>query len=226
LVLLLVFALVSALPAQPALEQARRAQLLLGGGTWSQIIRVENQTRLSRYARTVFALVFEFQGVLWFYTDADGTQSFSLHYGALVAEKADFGPLLRAIDPGFARWSVVDDAALAHVKPSPKLRNGCFIESLALWRERVARGEPLDEPRLLSYYYEPSLRRSGHTVFAYREGDALKLVDPFEPGAVHSIPNGLAGDALGLAREHGGRAVWKARYLKLDAPALPTLVAG
>lgn len=210
--------LTSVLRAQSSLEHARRAQLMLGEGAWSQLLRIENETRFSRYARTVYALVFELQGLLWFYTDADGTQSFSLHHNDLEAEKADFGPLLRDIERGFTRWTVLGEAELARVKPGEYLPNGCFIECLALWRERARHGEGVDEPRLLSFYGDPALRRTGHTVLAFRDGEPVKLIDPKRPEKVISVPGKFAADPVELARTVGGAVVLKARFLSLAQP--------
>lgn len=221
-VLLLFVVLAVALQAQPALENARGAQLLLGRDVWSRLIRVENKGPRGLYPRTVYALVFEMQGVLWFYTDANGTQSFSLHRDNLAAEKSDFGPLLRDIEPGFAHWEEVPEEEIAHVKPSAHLRNGCFIESLALWRARAARGEAVEEPRLLSFYFEAGALRGGHTVFAFREGDTVKLIDPVRPEAVTTVPLKLAQDPVGLARQLSGYVVTRARFL----PLKPAPVAG
>jgi len=216
-----------ALRAQPSLEHARGAQLMLGPDVWSRVIQIENRAHRSRYARKVYALVFELQGLLWFYTDADGTQSFSLHRDRLAAEKANFGPLLRDIEPGFIHWREVSAADLAQVRPSAQLRNGCFIESVALWRERAAQGVPLAEPRLLSFYIETAHGRTGHTVFAFRDGEAVKLIDPVRPEAVVSVPLAHATDPLRLAREFGGREVSKARVFPLEsaktASAAPVL---
>jgi hypothetical protein len=209
------------LRGQPALENARRAQVTLGGEVWSRIIRVENMTPAGRYPAIVYALVFELQGLLWFYTDTNGTQSFSLHRDNLAAEKADFGPLLRDIEPGFARWSVLGEAEAARIKPAAQLPNGCFVESIALWRERVALGEAIEEPRLLSLYFDSRARRSGHTVLAFREGNAIKLIDPAQPWAIISVAVKYAADPLKLAREIGGKAVTRARVLPLASPQAP-----
>src|SRR5438128_6171915 len=90
-----------------SLDFARRAQALLGPDTWSEVIQIGNASLSSTYPKKLHALVFEFAGLLWFYTDCDGTQSFSLRKNRLAEEKADFAPLLRDIDPGFLRWDVV-----------------------------------------------------------------------------------------------------------------------
>ena len=93
------------------LTNARSAQAILGADVWSQVIRIENTGSTKKYPRTVHALVFEVAGILWFYQDGEGTQSFSLHRGRLEAEKADFAPLLADIHPGFTRWTVVYGSA-------------------------------------------------------------------------------------------------------------------
>ena len=93
--------------AASPLENAFRAQALLGPGIWSRIISIRNETRGGFYPRSVQALVFEFAGMLWFYTDANGTQSFSLHTGELEVEKKNFGPLLRDIDQSPVKQKLV-----------------------------------------------------------------------------------------------------------------------
>ena len=55
------------------LDHAQRARAMLGAGIWSRVIRIENVSAGSRYPATVYALVFELSGILWFYTDIDGT---------------------------------------------------------------------------------------------------------------------------------------------------------
>jgi len=220
LLLLLVFA--SALRADFSLDQARRAQALLGPDIWSQIVRVENEARSSRYPRRLHALVFELAGILWFYTPADGTQSFSLHAGRLAEEKADFGPLLRDIEPGFKRWSVVPRERWPKVIPSLALQNGCLIESVAALRDRLARGEPMERPRLLSYYAKAPDGTKGHTVLAFGAGEQVEVVDPGQPGAQLRFAKSFSADPLALARAVEGPAVCKARYVTLDpAPLAP-----
>jgi hypothetical protein len=208
--------------ASSSLGHARRAQALLGAGVWTRIIAIENAAGGARYAAVVHALVFEFDGILWFYTDADGTQSFSLHRGNLAAEQADFAPLLREIEPGFRRWSVVPDTAAPEPETAAAaepLLNGCFIESVAAWRRRVARGEETGAPRLLSYYYEPGAAKAGHTVLAFEERDRIRIFDPARPEAWLAFPKRAGRDALALAQSLDGRQVRRARFLTL--PALP-----
>ena len=215
-------ALVALLPAQPALENVRTAQALLGPGVWSRAITVRNEARVGPYPRIVHALVFELAGMLWFYTDVDGTQSFSLHAGNMAAEKADFGPLLRDIEPGFTRWT---EAAPARAGRSLAggglpLQNGCFIESVVALRERVARGEVAEEPRLLSYYALHRNGRLGHTVLSYRAGGRLEILDPARRERTFAFPVSAGLDPLNLARAFAGSEVIKARYLPLPAEVM------
>lgn len=220
---LLALILAPLLRGAASLDNARRAQVLLGADVWSRVISIENAGGGGRYPAIVHALVFEFAGILWFYTDADGTQSFSLHHGNLAAEKADLAPLLREIDPGFSRWrALADDGA-----PAPgtgaaaePLLNGCFIESVAAWRRRVARGEETGAPRLLSYYFEPGAAKAGHTVLAFETRGRLKIFDPARPERRFEFSKRAGADALRLARELDGRKVARARFLGLpEAPA-------
>jgi hypothetical protein len=194
-----------------SLTNARRAQALLGADVWSQVVRVENTGSTGRYGRTVHALVFELAGILWFYTDADGTQSFSTFRGRLEADKADFGPLLKEIHPGFVRWSAVpSEAAVGSAEPG-ELRNGCFVESVANLRRCLALGGVLSRPQLLSYY-TAGVRIAGHTVLTFETSEGLKVIDPVNPGRPITYPRESVGSAEALAKALVGpvvkRAVW------------------
>ena len=217
LLALLVFAL-AALHADDSLAHARRAQLLLGGGTWSRLIRIENRNPERAYPPILHALVFELAGLLWFSTDGDGTQSFSLHRDRLAEEKADFAPLLREIDAGFGKWREIPaataDAALARAADEA-LPNGCFIESVAALHTRILFGTATKNPRLLSYYVEGAQGRQGHTVLAYDTREGVEIVDTARPERVFVFARELRGDALALARALDGPEVMKARTLAL-----------
>jgi hypothetical protein len=206
--------------ADDSLAHARRAQLLLGSDVWSRIIRIENTARHSPYQERLHALVFELAGILWFYTEADGTQSFSLHRNRLAEEKADFGPLLRDIEPGFVRWTVVPASPLDAIESNPgaDLRNGCFIESYALLRRLLACGVAVAQPRLLSYYARDVRRRQGHTVLAYVVAGQVVIVDPVNPETKRGFPAALASDPRKLARALLGLGVSDARVLPLELP--------
>src|SRR5580698_3719741 len=143
--------------ASDGLSSAFAARTMLGPTVWSRVVRIENtepqrEFRRSPYPREVYALVFELSGILWFYSDSNGTQSLSLRTGALDGDKANPGPLFLAIDRGFAGWSWVDDGSQPRRQAHGAPPNACFIESVAALFRRVAAGGQADAPRLLSYY--------------------------------------------------------------------------
>jgi hypothetical protein len=202
-------AAVAAAGEPSSLENARRAQALLGADVWSQVISVENTGSTARYPRTVHALVFELIGILWFYTDVDGTQSFSMHRGRLAQDKADFAPLLHDINPGFKTWTVVPGDAAAGVGDHGPLRNGCFVESVANLRQSLLVGDDVRSPQLLSYY-TGGRGRSGHTVLTYKTAKGVTVVDPVDPKRPLVFAEGLAGDAQALGTALLGRVVTRA----------------
>lgn len=198
-----------------SLENARRAQTLLGVDVWSQVIRVENSGSTARYGRTVHALVFELVGILWFYTDADGTQSFSTHRGRLVQDKADFAPLLLDIDPGFKSWTVVPADLTPRTPSAEPLLNGCFVESVANLRQRLMVGDDVRSPQLLSYYTSGA-RAAGHTVLTYQTADGVKVIDPVDPKRPLVFAGQLARDAKALGSALVGRLVQKAIWVPVS----------
>lgn len=195
------------------LTNARRAQAVLGADVWSQVIRIENAGNTKKYARTVHALVFEVAGILWFYHDGEGTQSFSLHRGRLEAEKADFAPLLADIHAGFTRWSVVTTTEPVAVGAPATLLNGCFVESIANLRIRVIGGGVANRPKLLSYFYESARIRPGHTVLTFETDDGLVVIDPVEPSRLRVFSGELAKSATALSTALLGRMVSKALFV-------------
>ncbi|HEY1110680.1 MAG TPA: hypothetical protein VGE76_18660, partial [Opitutaceae bacterium] len=206
-----------------SLSHVRHAQMLLGPATWSRVIHIANSTRDGRYPRELHALVFEVAGLLWFYTPGEGTQSFSLHQGNLPAEKADFAPLLRDIDPGFLRWREVRGSGVTLARGA-RLPNGCFIESLVALRERLLAGEPMESPRLLSYYRKTSSGLLGHTVLAYRRGDRIAVYDHAQFDQRERLFSAQLAAPLPLARALEGRSVVRAREILLDV-AVETTIA-
>jgi hypothetical protein len=131
------------------------------------VLRIDNTGRHSRYPATVYATVFEFAGILWFYTDTDGTQSLSLYRDQLDREKADLRSLLRAIDPGFGAFEEVPDAGQRTGGARPALANGCFIDSVAALEARLLEGERITRAALLCYYPREGTALPGHTILAY-----------------------------------------------------------
>jgi hypothetical protein len=208
--------------ADRSLAHVRNAQALLGPEVWSQVVRIENKKPSARHRRVVHALVFELAQILWLYEPSEGTQSFSLHKGRLAEEKADFAPLLRAIDPGFTRWSVVADSAAADENDGT-VPNGCFIRSVVALRDRVLAGGEAVRPHLLSYYIDTSTGQQGHTVLAYETAGRVEVVDATQGGRRYNLPATLALDALKLARAMEGNRVAAARFLPLSPLVSPGL---
>ncbi len=173
---------------------------MIGEETWSRIVEVENTNADSVYPSSLHALVFELGGILWFYTDTDGTQSFSLHQNNLAAEKEDFGAMLRAIEPGFTKHAILaeDDLAALPAPADESLPNGCFIESYAALRERVARGELILSARLMSFYAVG--RRAGHTVLTYETPRGYFVLDPSASSKPKRVDRRKAVDPLAIAR--------------------------
>lgn len=222
--LLVIAVSVDALRADPTLAHARRAQEMLGPETWSRIVRIENDSPQSRYPRVLHALIFELQGVLWFYASVGGTQSLSLHVGRSDEEKHELGTLLREIDAGFRNWRDVNGDEIATNRSAP-LPNGCFIDSVVALRERVGAGEPIRNPRLLSYYVETREGLAGHTVLVYDRIDRIAVFDAAQPYRRIRLPLALGADPLKLARALEGARVLRVRELKLDSVVGATIFA-
>lgn len=224
----------AALCASSSLEHARSAQAMLGPGTWSRVVRITNVGARGEYSAEFAALVFEFSGILWFYSDANGTQSLSLEMHRLAADKADLAPLVRAIAPGLSLRETLagagEERAAGEVKRPP---NDCFIASVAALQALLARGELIAQARLLSYYVDTRRGRLGHTLLTYTTSRGAFAFDPAGAGRPQVIARGLADDALALARWlRGGDPVAKARWVPApvrpavqlaawDGPALP-----
>jgi len=211
--ILAVASLVSGLHADKSLASVRRAQSLLKGYTWSEVVRIDNTSAASRYPVVVDALIFQLYSALWFYTPADGTQSLSHFRYRVAADKLELGPLLAAIDPGFTRWVVLPDNEEPPAVGS-RIPNGCFIESMALLFKRIDCGAPVQDPKLLSYYVALPGGIRGHTVLQFTAGGALQVVDPDHPTRAMRIGHARGDDPNSVA----GRIrsdVAAARYLPL-----------
>ena len=209
-----------------SLGNARKAQAMLGPETWTRVVEITNTSAASSYPAAVSALIFEEGGLLWFYTDAEGTQSLSLFSNRLAWEKENLGELLRSIDSGFTRFTVLPD-----VVPEPpfvrgdSVPNGCFIESIAAMRSRILLGETLMRPRLLSCYALTRKGLRGHTVLTYQTAAGFFLLDPTHPTRPKLMPGKWVEDPVALAGVAlEGAKVLKARWVSVDLPATATLV--
>jgi hypothetical protein len=203
-----------AAPADESLVHAWQARAMLGAGTWTRLIRIENSAAGSRYPRTLDAVVFELSGVLWFYTDTDGTQSLSRYLNHAEQDKAELGPLLAALDPGFTVWHDAPEGP-EPAAFSERLPHGCFIECLALLRTRLAANAATFEPRLLSYYVTTAGGVVGHTVLQFRSQDGWMVIDPHFPKQRRRIRPERASDPRDCANCLRGD-VTSARFLLLD----------
>jgi hypothetical protein len=209
--------------ATASVDTARQARAELGLGVWARVLQIENANPRSHYPATVYATVFEFAGLLWFYTDTDGTQSFSLHRGQLDQEKADFLPLLRDVEPGFTRFEVVSDAGSQPAAARKQLPNGCFIDSVAALQSRLARGERVKGAALLSYYIENAGRLRGHTVLACAMPTGLVVIDSAQGSTPVPVWQGsLASEPLKIARAVAPHGVVRANWVPVPLVALGT----
>jgi hypothetical protein len=211
--LLTVATLATGLGFDRSLEAVRRAQALLGNQTWSEVIRIENSGPRSRYPRIVPALIFQLDSVLWFYTPTDGTQSLSLYRNHAEADKLNLGPLLAAIDGGFADWEVLAPAGDLGPTQS-RIPNGCLIESMAIFFRLKANGVRVENPKLLTYYVALPGGIRGHTVLKYTLEGRVQIIDPYLPSRTLKIRAANENDPKSIADRIRGD-IAKARYLPL-----------
>jgi hypothetical protein len=209
-----------------ALDDAIAARSMLGSDTWARLVRIDSSRsgsilRRGSYPRTVYALVFELSGILWFYTDVDGTQSLSLTRGTVARDEADPGPLFRSIDPGFTAWSWVEAPAQPRNPAAPRPRNACFIESVAALNRRVASGGEASAPRLLSYYVDTPGGRLGHTVLLFGTAAGLSAVNADDSDRPVLVPPDLVGDPRAVSAYLRGGPVSAARTLPIAGAHRP-----
>jgi hypothetical protein len=199
---------------------------MLGGETWARLVRIDSSRpaavwKRGPYPKTLYALVFELSGILWFYTDVDGTQSLSLTRGTVARDEADPGPLFRSIDPGFTAWSWVEAPAGPRKPSSPKPRNGCFVESVAALNRRMAAGGETATPSLLFYYVDTPEGRLGHTVLLFGTSAGHFAVDADASETPVLLPPDLGRDPLAVSAYLRGGPVAAARSLPLPARKPP-----
>ncbi len=211
---------------EEGLADARAARSMLSPECWARIVKIDNSRargpwRYAIYPRTVYALVFELSGILWIYTDAEGTQSLSRTLGTLERDKADPGPLLRHIEPGIGSWEWVDDPFGATVPASVHPPKACVEESLRALNQRLAFGRDTQAPQLLFYYVSTPSGRLGHTVLLFRTGQGLAAIDPeLSPDPVE-VPRNLGNNLVSISEYLRGAPVASARSLPIVPASHP-----
>ncbi len=208
------------------LEDAVAARSLLAGDTWARLVRIDSSRpasvlRRGPYPRTVYALVFELSGILWFYTDVDGTQSLSLTRGTVARDEADPGPLFRSIDPGFTSWLWVEAPSLPRFPGTARPRNGCFVESVAALNRRIASGGEAASPTLLFYYVDTPQGRLGHTVLLFGTSAGLFALDSDDSDRPVRLPRDLGADPRTVSAYLRGGPVAAARMLPIAGTRPP-----
>lgn len=216
-------------PAPAALSDALAARAMLGTDVWARVVRIENARprgawRRGVYPKTVYGLVFELSGILWFYTDTDGTQSLSLTTGTLGRDRADPGRLFLALDPGFRAWGWLDDAPPSRAPSRGRPPNACFVESVEALKRRISAGGDARSPQLLSYYVDTSAGRLGHTVLLFGTAVGLSAIDAESSDRPVSLPADLGADLRTVAAYLRGGPVSAARAIPILCARQP--VAG
>lgn len=177
-ILLLAIGLGAGAACADSRESAFWGKELLGPDTWSRVVLVENAEPIVRFPSRFYGLVFEFEGVLWFYTESDGTQSLSQQFGQIRADKKNYLSLVRELHHGFARITdaASDEPPLASLLDNT-LPRGCFLYCLLNWRRLEKLGAP-SRAQLLTYYVNAVDGPRGHTLLLYQYGKKHYLYDP------------------------------------------------
>jgi hypothetical protein len=139
----------------------------------------------------------EFQGILWLYTEFDGTQSLSRYAGRTEADRADLAPLLRAVEPGLGRYTAVAGGPPFGTLALPPPYH-CFLATVARWQRLQAEPNPPTRARLLAIY--PERARQGHMVLEYWRDGRRYVFDPEHPAKDQELSAKLAEDPLKVAR--------------------------
>ena len=162
-----------------SIHYARQASAMLGPTLWKRVILIENASTDGHYPHSFGAVVFEMGGILWFYAPADGTQSLSLRRGHTLEDEQNFGYLLTHIDPGFSHWEY-DPGSNDQEERGSVPPNACFIQSIALLRQRLSVGMSFENAKLLSYYVSYPTGVKGHTVLYLETDRGPTIIDPLK----------------------------------------------
>ncbi len=197
--LVLLAALIARAATAPSnLEAVNGARRLLGRDVCSRVLEIENTGSISLYPRITYALVFEFNDILWFYTPHDGTQSLTLYANQLEHDKTHLQPMLTEIHKGFSRFRELPEGVWDSVVGV--LPNGCFIESVVALRELFATGQRILRAGVLLYYAKGHARQ-GHAVLAY-ETESGVFIDDSERARPEKIKGRWSERPLEIARRH------------------------
>jgi len=182
-----------------SLRSAFQARAMLGTEIWSRVLRIKNERpgRGSRYPAEFHGLLVDFQGILWLYTEFDGTQSLSRYAGRTEADRADLAPLLQAVEPGLTLADAdVDGPPFGTLGRPPPFH--CFPAAVARWQKLQGEPNPPTRARLLAIY--PQGRRQGHMVLEYWRDGHRFVFDPERPARDQELALELAEDPLKVAR--------------------------
>lgn len=219
LILLLFIGLPPSLARAGDAESVAQARALLSPHHWSQAIVIQNPRRSGQLPARVHAAVFSFDGVLWLYLPRQGTQSLSHRRGRLDLDRDNLLPLLQEIQPEFAGYEVLaTPPARAPAKGFPKLRNGCFVESLHALVQLLDAGRTPLEAGLFTYYVKGPAGLQGHTGLLFRTQEGMFFWDPDRPDRPRRIGAGAENQAK-VAQEVRSNARWsvvRTHFLPID----------
>ena len=199
---------------------AEKARSLLGPDVWSEVIEIKNAAPSRSHPSRVYATVFEVSSALWIYMPAEGTQSLSRFFGQAGKDRGELLPLVKGIYAGFEHLDVVASGSVIPARYDGSLENGCFIESLALLRERSLAGQAAVQPRLLIFYREENSHIYGHTVLTFYDQGRVWVVDPAFGRKPQRFTAASADTPIRLAEAVSLGTVSSARWLPVDGRAL------
>lgn len=196
---------VAAFGSSGSFESAVQARQMLGSDKWSQAIRIVNTNPESRYPSTVYATVFEYAGILWFYTDSEGTQPLYVSQRRIARHKANLQDLLRTIDVGFESYVSLPTAG-SSVQTYPKLKNGCVVESIYSFDLLRAESRPVNKAKLLLYTSRTvdglvaKGDAAGHCVLVFETPEGRYFIDPSNLGTTGNLDANTAWNPVEIAQ--------------------------